>query len=282
MKSPLAVVTMVYNEPDFLPVWAAHYRAAVGAEHCYVLDHGSDDGSVDASGPYQVARLRRSKLDENWRAEAVSRVCARLLERYEAVAYTDVDELLVADPRRFNGLAELSAAADTDVLTAFGTNMLQVPGDASIDLTRPITAQRQWTRPCSSLCKPLLVRRPVSWWPGFHGANAASRFGGLYLFHIAYVDHAITARRQEKRRSVERLPGHGGHHGIAPAEMVRLMTAGAALPRDPALQLGGPVEERFVAELLRDCRPQHGGWGIPLNHEPPVLWAMPRWLDGAF
>jgi hypothetical protein len=66
VKSPVAVVTMVYNEPDFLPVWAAHYRAAVGAEHCYVIDHGSDDASIDASGQFNLVQLKRSPLDEVW------------------------------------------------------------------------------------------------------------------------------------------------------------------------------------------------------------------------
>ena len=263
-------------------MWAAYYRAAVGAENCYVLDHGSDDRSIDACGPYQVARLPRSKLDEVWRAGLVSKLCADLLDRYDAVAYTDVDELLVADPRRFSSLVSLSAATEADVLTAFGTNMLEVAGDAPIDFSRPITAQRHWTRPFSSLCKPALVRRPVQWCPGFHLADAPSQFGGLYLFHIAYLDHRITARRQAKRRGVERSEGHGTHHDAAPEEMVRVMAACAALPRDPSCQLGGPSETRFTAELLRDGQPAHGGRVIASDREPPVLWAMPGWLEGIF
>jgi hypothetical protein len=273
---------MVYNEPDFLPVWAAHYCAAVGPENCFVLDHGSDDGSMDAPVPYQVARLPRSPLDEEWRAREVSRVCAFLLDRYEAVAYTDVDELLVADPRRYRSLVELSARMDTDVLTAFGTNMLQVPGDAPIDLSKPISAQRRWTRPFSSLCKPILVRRPVTWLPGFHGADAASRFGGLYLFHIAYVDHAVTARRQAKRQGVERSKGHGAHHGTDPGTMVRLMVDCGRLPQDYTCELGGAAEARFITELLRDGRADFGGRVIVADREPAVLWAVPEWLEGAF
>jgi hypothetical protein len=282
VKSPLAVVTMVYNEPDFLPVWARHYRTVLGAEHCYVIDHGSDDESIAASCPLQVARLPRSPLDEHWRADLVSTLCARLLERYEVVAYTDVDELLVADPRRFNDLVGLAAATEADVLTAFGSNILEVPGDAPIDLDRPISAQRHWARPYSSLCKPVFIRRPVRWGPGFHYADAASHFGGLYLFHIAYADNAITARRQAKRCGVERADGHGAHHGTPPEEMVRLMKACAALPRDPDAKLGGAAESRFVAALLRDGRAGHGGRMIAADREPPVLWALPRWLEGCF
>jgi hypothetical protein len=282
MKSPLAVVTMVYNEPDFLPVWAAHYRRAVGAAHCYVIDHGSDDGSVAACGPYQVARLARSPLDEVWRADMVSRLCAALLDRYDAVAYSDVDELLVADPRRFGSLCELASGTEADVVTAFGTNMLEVAGDPALDPMRPVSAQRHWTRPFSSLCKPALTRRPVQWSPGFHYADTASRFDGLYLFHIAYADHAITARRQKKRRLVARSEGHSAHHATAPDEMVRLMTACAALPRDSGAQLGGAAERDFIAALLRDGRPAHGGRMIAEDREPPVLWAMPSWLLGYF
>jgi hypothetical protein len=282
VKSPLAVVTMVYNEPDFLPVWAAHYRAAVGSEHCYVIDHGSDDGSVDASGQFNLVRLKRSPLDEVWRAALVSHMCAGLLDRYDAVAYTDVDELLVVDRRRFSNLVDLSTSTEVDVLTAFGTNMLEVRGDAPIDLTRPITTQRRWTRPFSSLCKPALIRRPVHWSPGFHVANAPSHFGGLYLFHIAYVDNGITARRQAKRRLVPRSPGHGAHHDTAPDDMVRLMKACADLPRDPAATLGNAAETRFIAELLRDGRPGHGGPVVAADREPPVLWTLPAWLDGTF
>jgi hypothetical protein len=282
VKSPLAVVTMVYNEPDFLPVWAAHYRAAVGANHCYVIDHGSDDGSIGRSPQFNVKWAARSPLDEVWRANLVSDVCAGLLDRYDAVAYTDVDELLVPDRRRFDSLVDLSVAAEADVLTAFGTNMLEVGGDAPIDFARPITAQRRWTRPFSSLCKPALIRRPVRWSPGFHVADAPHCFGGLYLFHIAYVDHRITARRQAKRRLVPRSPGHGAHHDTAPDDMVRLMTACAALPRDAAATLGGAAEARFIAALLRDGRPAHGGRLVAEDREPPVLWAMPAWLEGAF
>ena len=278
MKRPLAVLTMVYNEPDFLPVWAAHYRRAVGAENCFVIDHGSDDGSIAASGQLQVTQLPRSPLDEGWRADLISHVCGHLLDQYESVMYTDVDELLVADPRRFRGLIDLSATTGADVLNAFGSNILEVAGEAPLDGARPITTQRRWLRPASSICKPVLIRRRVRWLPGFHYADAASRFDGLYLFHIAYADNAITARRQAKRLSVVRSPGHGEHHGISPEEMVRLRKAVAALPRDETAHLGGAAEASFMAQLWRTGRPAHGGVIIGADQEPPTLWPVPAWL----
>ena len=34
---------MAYNEQAYLPIWARHYARQVGADHCYVVDHGSTD-----------------------------------------------------------------------------------------------------------------------------------------------------------------------------------------------------------------------------------------------
>ena len=44
----LAAVTMVYNEPEFIPLWIKYYGEQVGKENCYIVDNGSDDGSLDS------------------------------------------------------------------------------------------------------------------------------------------------------------------------------------------------------------------------------------------
>jgi len=52
----VAALTMAYNEPVWAGVWARHYAGQLGAEHCTILDHGSDDGSAD-NLPVRVRRL---------------------------------------------------------------------------------------------------------------------------------------------------------------------------------------------------------------------------------
>jgi len=37
-RQPLAVVTMVYNEEDFLPIWLKHYSRQVGLKNCFIID----------------------------------------------------------------------------------------------------------------------------------------------------------------------------------------------------------------------------------------------------
>ena len=46
----LAALTMAYNEPVWAAVWARFYARQVGAENCFLLDHGSDDGSTEKLG----------------------------------------------------------------------------------------------------------------------------------------------------------------------------------------------------------------------------------------
>lgn len=108
-RAPLAIVTMVYNEPVFLPLWLRHYTVQAEPRHCYVIDHGSSDGST---APEQLppglnlVRIPRSPQDDSRRCQFMSNFCAALLVWYETVIYVDVDEILVADPALHVSLAD--------------------------------------------------------------------------------------------------------------------------------------------------------------------------------
>ena len=94
----IAALTMSWNEAYFLPIWLRHYAGQLGAANCFVIDHGSDDGSTDSLGDASRIRMPRTPLDETRRADCVSHVAAGLLAYYDVVLHTDVAELLVADP----------------------------------------------------------------------------------------------------------------------------------------------------------------------------------------
>ena len=121
----VAALTMMYNEPVWARVWVRHYARQVGGEHCFVLDHGSDDGSAEGLG-VAVERLGRSALDEDARAALVSERVRVLLRRYDAVVHTDVDELLVAEPGRHADLRAYAGVAP-EVGTAVGLDLQHLP-----------------------------------------------------------------------------------------------------------------------------------------------------------
>ena len=229
----LAALTMVYNEPVWARVWARYYGSQVGAEHCYVLDHGSTDGSVNGL-PARVERMERSALDEEVRARVVGAYVERLLQSYDAVVHSDADELVMADPAQFANLRAYAALASEPVVTSVGLDLQHLPGEeAPLNPARPVGAQRRWVRFSGSMCKPAFVRRPVVWRPGFHSCDAEPVFAGLFLIHLRYADLQLGLARLGRTRGQEFASAETNPHqrinDDAFASMVRTI---ATLPRE--------------------------------------------------
>jgi hypothetical protein len=209
----LAAVTMVYNEAEYLPFWVRHYGAAVGLEHCHIVDHGSTDSSTAHLAPANHLRLPRSPHDDIRRAAFMSHYCASLLEWYDAVIHTDVDEFVVTDPARHLSLHEYTAAMPTDVETAIGFNLMHLSREEPpLNPARALLDQRQWAWFTSSMCKPVLIRRKVAWAPGFHSADAEVSFGSLFLFHARYADRSISLARLARTRAMQWADLQAGDH----------------------------------------------------------------------
>jgi hypothetical protein len=283
----LAVVTMVYNEAELLPVWLRYYAGQVGASHCYIVDHGSDDGSTKYAASQQenaanLIRLPRSPQDDQRRALFISRLCAALLGYYDAVLYTDVDEIAVAQP----GLLSF-AASSAQVSTAVGLNVIHAMGEGPIDPARPIGVQRHYAAFSSALCKPVLIRRPVTWAPGFHSvAEAAPLFEGLYLFHLRYCDRAIALARLSRTRAMPWADQTGGaHQRVDDAAFTEMLNNFATMDRrdETVVSLDTPP----LAEWLDSVRAsqlgrEHQTYRIDLHLNAYELWPIPDNLRRQF
>jgi hypothetical protein len=198
----IAAITMVYNEPDFLPIWLRYYEKQVGLENCYVIDHGTDDGSTASYQDLAIIRLPRTPLDDAKSAGLVSSVVSFLLSTYDVVIHTDVDEIVFPDPRRYSSLAAFCASNKSKVITAHGFEICQVPDmEPRIDVDRPILQQRSWVKFSAAMCKPVMVRKPVTWAPGFHCTQDPITLGELYLFHLRWFDLDIALRRLARTRA---------------------------------------------------------------------------------
>jgi len=223
----LAAVTMVYNEPELLPIWHRYYAGQLGAAHCYVVDHGSDDGSTAWLSGANLIRLPRSPQDDVRRARFISGLCGALLDYYDAVLYTDVDEIAVAQPD-LPGFAARCAP----VSTAIGLNVIQTADEAAIDPARPVGEQRRYVAFSSALCKPVMIRRTVLWAPGFHCTDAPPLFEGLYLFHLRYHDRATAMARLARTRAMA-WSDHvaGAHQRVDDAAFAHMLDNFATMKR---------------------------------------------------
>jgi hypothetical protein len=285
-RTPLAVVTMVYDEADFLPIWLSHYGRQVGLENCFIIDHGSDDGSTEGLRIGGVIRLKRSQFDERQRCAMIADICSGLLQYYESVAYVDVDEFLVADPDVAPGLVEYARTALVDVTTALGVNLVHLLGhESQLDLSRPILRQRAWMAAFGSMCKPNLIRRRVQWSPGFHTYDGPVEFGSLFNFHLAYVDLPLALRRQEKRRrAVQDHPRKDHHHKESDIWVRSLLEGWSRFARiEPTLRQDCPertaFEQRIVASQVGR---ENDTYRIDLGVRANQLWKVPARMRDVF
>ncbi|WP_203073548.1 glycosyltransferase 61 family protein [Falsiroseomonas ponticola] len=265
----IAAFTMVFNEPLFLRLWAAHYGRELGAGNLFCLDHGSTDGSV-AGVVANTIRLPRGEFAEVPRANCVSHYQAALLSYYDAVIFSDADEFLVADPARYAGLADFIARSPHATVRGIGCDVVQVaPQEAPLDPTRPILAQRGFARFSPRYCKPLISRVPVTWRPGFHNcAQPAPVDPDLYLFHLKFADAALFQAAQAKRRAVvwseEAIASHHGGHWRVEAESLAARAFPRGAPAD-APELGEAAFRALLAEpaAARDQARLRAAFRIP-------------------
>ncbi len=279
MPPKVAAVTMVYNEPVFLPFWGWHYARQVGADHCYVINHGSDIPIAVPPG-VNVLRLPRSPHDDPKRAHFITTLTESLLQYYDWVIYTDVDEFVLADPLHYRDLAVFCAACQAETVTAIGIDVQHVPDlEASFDPRRSLGEQRGWGRFTSAMCKPVLTRRRLAWAPGFHCADAPLAFDALYLFHYHWADHATGLERLAKTRIMPwASETHGAHQRISDAEWTSLFDGMSRLPRheqvafDPSLP---PLSDWLARTRNSTLGREAQTYTLDLGINAADLWSIP-------
>ena len=280
MLPKVAAITMAYNESTLLPVWARHYARQVGADQCYVVDHGSTDPIALPPGMNAI-RIPRSAHDDLRRAVFISELAASLLRYYDWVIYTDADELVLADPHFFRDLPSFCAASDSfDTVTAIGFDVQHVPAaEPPLEPGSSIGAQRGWIRFTSAMCKPLLTRQPISWSPGFHCSDRPLRFSQLYLFHLHWADQSLGLRRLQTTRGMPWAGDEfGRHQRVTDGAWLDLFKGMSNLPRtgeidlDPALSPMRGWLERTVQSSRGRAGQTHS---LDLGINAAELWPIP-------
>jgi hypothetical protein len=197
---------MVRDEARMLPRWLGYYGDQLGLDNLTVIDHGSTDGSTTGIG---CRVIPGPELDgrpfESVRMRFVSRVARRLLASYDAVVFTDCDEFLIADPDRYDGLADFVAAhPDLPVTGGLGFNVIHRIGvEPPLRDDLPVLGQRRHGMFVGRLCKPSLKRIDAPWRLASHGIEAEYRpHRDLLLAHFKYADADELPRVGDVRRAL--------------------------------------------------------------------------------
>ena len=198
----VAAFTHVYNEGDMLLVWERYHKKQFGAENVFIIDHGSNDGSIERLGDRRnVVTLPHGKLD-HWNMTAFCGYFQRfLLTQYKKVIHLDCDEFLVLkdDP---DGLRDyvLSLPDGEHHVPEVAYELYHDPdNEPPIDFSRPITSQRTYLKSNTRFIKPAVTSRWASWEPGFHSAQEKGfrTAPGLWMIHARQIDFDDCLRKDK-------------------------------------------------------------------------------------
>lgn len=256
-RPTVAAITMVRNERAMLPRWVAHYAAQCGgAEHLLVIDDNSDDGSTDDL-PCPVVRIPPlTGHFEPTRLALLSKFAAGLLEAYDAVLFTDADEFLVAEPRKYETLVDFVAdRPDEPVIGAMGLNLVHHLGhEAPLDPDLPLLSQRRLAKFIPLMCKPALKRVPAAWTAASHGVKGTPyRIDPeLFMFHAKFSDRDALRAAADHRREMVDMDGraHRTNWKYGGDAMVDLLDAIVADVRLEELKPFTPPQ-KLIAGIVR-------------------------------
>jgi hypothetical protein len=286
-KQAVAAVTMVFNEPEYLPIWLRHNAHQVGIENCYVIDHGSDDGSTANLPGCQVIRIPRSPYDPIVQSAFTSKFCSSLACWYDRVVFSDVDEIVMADPRIAPTLRDYVARALPDVLHVIGLNVIhRIDVEPDLDLSRPVTVQRPYVFANSPMCKALMISRDVQWAGGSHSADAPVVFDHLYAFHLRWFDLRVGLQRMARTRAMAWAHHQaGGQARLADREFEAQIGGFGRMPRLDQCDFAPDAEPLagFLDRVLRSqAGREFGTYKLDLDIWSNELWRIPERFIGAF
>lgn len=204
-----ALITMVHNEPVFLPLWLRYYSRFFAPEDIHVLDNETSDGSTSGGGFTRIP-VSHGEVDHTWMVRTIEELQHELLGTYDMVLVTDVDEMVAPVPEWGGDLGDYLDRFDEEWVNALGYEILHRRDlEPPLDLGRPILDQRGWWFPNDAYNKAALATVPMEWRPGFHG-RSDFHFNldpDLRMIHLHRMDYELCRARhmvREKRAWNER------------------------------------------------------------------------------
>lgn len=214
----IAAVTMVYRDHWALSQWYAHFARHLGAENLFVVAHGADPALAGICPGASIVTVPRDRLDgfDAMRADLLNGLQAGLGAVYDWVIRTDCDELILLDPARHSGFADLFARTEAEALFALGLNIAEAPQDAPLADRGPALPQRRRAVFSGHYSKAWAVRRPLGLVR--HGVALGRRRvetapfvlpRGVYLAHLKFAHRAALEDANRHRRDIATGPGEG-------------------------------------------------------------------------
>jgi len=165
--STKAIITIVQNGNQFLPVWYRYYSKFFQPQDIYILDFGTTDGSLDGIQANIIAVPDRSIEIISPANKYLNSFKKELLQKYKYVIYTDYDEIIY-----FPGGFDTLLQSNQEYYTTYGYEIVQNrKTEGPIDWKRPLLEQRKYWYRCEPFDKSLITRTEFTWAMGNHSIS---------------------------------------------------------------------------------------------------------------
>ena len=272
----IAALTMVRNDDFFLGKWIEYYGGLLGKDNLFIYVDGEDQKVPSCADGCNVTIIPRVggnvRISDKQRIDILSACAARLLQDYDMIVGTDVDEFLVVDPSLKMTLPEFLYAQNTtgrNSLSGLGCDIIYNSEYGTLDRSRPLLAQRRAALLSTRYTKTSVLCAPVQWGSGFHRTRKGDFHicKGLYLFHFGCADPSIIGQKlndkdlasrgwerhlRKRRRLIDTLPSLEWHDWDEWTGKARFIQSIVRLPytwNKPAmfnLRIKVRVPERFA------------------------------------
>jgi hypothetical protein len=184
----IAIYSFIDRDSKFIKLWHDYYRRAIKSADLFLLTRNNDIYNfysfikdyniylvnIDNKITNKLNYLVDISVFENFQKE--------LLQKYDIVIYTDIDEFIV-----HNNLESLLQQDFASPIVTKGINLVQhLDLEADIDLDKKLAEQRDYIVYSEWYDKPLIVTQPISWFAGKHNLKMYNNYiDGLYLIDIS-------------------------------------------------------------------------------------------------
>lgn len=168
-----AVITMTHNGGVFMRLWLNYYRKYFDDKDIYIIDHGSDDGSItdDIKKRHNIVHVPfHGYATGDFITQHVQFLHNKLQQtgKYKYIIVGDIDEIVVADPLYFKDIVDYLGKAKDDHITVDTRSPIHMRGEPPIDLDKPILGQRRFWISEENVEKPCINKKTPFWTIGFH------------------------------------------------------------------------------------------------------------------
>ena len=147
-KKRAAAFTIVKNENYFLKKWIDHYSKYYNLSDLFVLDHYSKDEStknLDVNVFQPDINGGELAYDHDWMKSWIEKTYKDLLNDYECVMFTDVDEIIFTVDKPFNQVIEDFLNDKRCLVQSINTwDLIQAEGEKDLSFDDEIIPNRKY------------------------------------------------------------------------------------------------------------------------------------------